>query len=305
MTDEQKQEERKFPKVVAGVYVFNAKGEVLLVRAPHWNNLLTIPGGHVEYRESAEDAARREMKEETGLDIKDLEFIRVVEILDPKNYGKNNAHLIAFHYKAKLVDENQKVELDTREGTEFLWLKPEEALKRDDLEGELRVEMTEELFNKKEKKSWFGKDDCKKCEETKKECVEYKTGWQRALADYKNLQAEVEKRRGEWAQYSEQQILEEFIPVYDHLKMSIAGVEKSDAWVEGVKHVLRQFVEILKAHGVEEIKTVGEKFDPAIHEAAGEEVVKGAEPGVVIKEILPGYKMGARVIRAARVIVSK
>jgi molecular chaperone GrpE len=75
--------------------------------------------------------------------------------------------------------------------------------------------------------------------------------------------------------------------------------------VEGVKYVLKQFADILKAHGVEEIRTVGEKFDPKYHEAAGEEEVEGKEAGGVVKEVSGGYKVGERVIRAARVIISK
>ncbi|OGH89255.1 MAG: nucleotide exchange factor GrpE, partial [Candidatus Magasanikbacteria bacterium RIFOXYC2_FULL_40_16] len=50
---------------------------------------------------------------------------------------------------------------------------------------------------------------------------------------------------------------------------------KSDPWVEGVKLVLKQFAGILKNHGIEEIKTVGEMFNPELHEAVGEEEVEG------------------------------
>lgn len=308
MAAEQKTEEKKYPKVVTGIYIFNNKGEMLLVRAPHWANKLTIPGGHVEYRELAQDTAVREVKEETGLDVKDLELLKVWEMPNPKNYGKNSTHLVTFHYKAKMIDENQPVVLDEREGLEYIWIKPEEALKRDDLEESLFVHIPEDLLNKKEKKSFFGKSENQKYEDLKKECDEYKNGWQRALADYKNLQAETAKRRSEWAQMSEQQIIEEFIPVYDHLKLAINNEQltsETDPWIIGVKHVLRQFVDILKNHGVEEIKTVGEKFNPSFHEAVGEEESEGKESGIIVKEIMSGYKMGERVIRAARVVVSK
>lgn len=167
------------------------------------------------------------------------------------------------------------------------------------------IEPVEEAKDEPEekKKSFFSRD-CKKCEETRKECEEYKTGWQRALADYKNLQKEISARRSEWVQMSEQQILEEFIPVYDHLKMSVMGVVETSPWVEGVKHVLRQFAEILKNHGVEEVKTVGEKFDPTKHEAVSEEEGEG-ESGTIIKEISSGYIMGGRTIKAAKVVVNK
>ncbi|OGH84529.1 MAG: nucleotide exchange factor GrpE [Candidatus Magasanikbacteria bacterium RIFOXYA2_FULL_44_8] len=174
---------------------------------------------------------------------------------------------------------------------------------------QIEEEKTDEAVSEdkevEEKKTGFFNRKCKNCEKVEKECEGYKLGWQRALADYKNLQTETSKRRGEWAQMSEVQIIEEFIPVYDHLKMSIAGVDKTDAWVEGVKYVLKQFVDILKNHGVEEIKTVGEKFDPKFHEAAGEEEIEGKEVGEIVKEISGGYRVGERVIRAARVIINK
>ncbi|MEK7625072.1 MAG: nucleotide exchange factor GrpE [Patescibacteria group bacterium] len=144
-----------------------------------------------------------------------------------------------------------------------------------------------------------------KCEAEAAEC---KAGWQRAVADYKNLQREVLSRQGEWAQLSERKILEEFIPVYDHLKLSLQGTSskdqgKSDPWIEGVKYVLKQFADILKSHGVEEIKTAGETFDPRFHESAGEE--EGGEAGKILREVSGGYKMGERVIKPARVIISK
>lgn len=168
----------------------------------------------------------------------------------------------------------------------------------------LESEKTEEKKEVVEKKKNIFSRECKKCEEFKKESEEYKAGWQRALADYKNLQRENTERRSEWVQMSEQQILEEFIPVYDHLKMSVAGVVETSPWVEGVKHVLRQFGEILKSHGVDEIKTVGEKFDPTVHEAVNEEEGEG-EAGMIVKEISSGYVMGGRTIKASKVVVRK
>jgi len=159
-----------------------------------------------------------------------------------------------------------------------------------------------------EAKPGFFHRGCKDCVKYKQEAEEYKSGWQRALADYKNLQREVSERRGEWARLSEQQVLEEFIPVYDHLRMAIQGVKNkeqgiNDPWVDGVNHVLRQFAEILKSHGVEEIKTVGEIFNPELHEAVGEE--EGEEEGKILREIFAGYTMNGKVIRPAKVIVTK
>ena len=163
----------------------------------------------------------------------------------------------------------------------------------------------------------------KKIEELELQCEEYKAGWMRAQADYQNLQKEVENRRSEWARMSEAQILEDFIPVYDHLKLAISNLpairleasadwqageqlaNKSDSWVEGVKLVLKQFAGILKNHGIEEIKTVGEMFNPELHEAVGEEEVEGKEAGEIVREVASGYRIGNKVLKVAKVILSK
>ncbi|MBI4993044.1 MAG: nucleotide exchange factor GrpE [Candidatus Magasanikbacteria bacterium] len=163
---------------------------------------------------------------------------------------------------------------------------------------------------KKEEKQGLFHRHCKNCEKVEVECAEYKAGWQRALADYKNLQNEVEKRRGEWAQMSEMQVLEDFLPVYENFKKAL-GMEhgtlniEQENWRKGIEHIMKQFGDVLRAHGLEEIKTVGEQLDLKFHEAVGEEVVEGIEVGKIVKEVETGYVMGERVVKAAKVIVAK
>ncbi|OGH91372.1 MAG: nucleotide exchange factor GrpE [Candidatus Magasanikbacteria bacterium RIFOXYD2_FULL_39_9] len=152
---------------------------------------------------------------------------------------------------------------------------------------------------------------CENCDKHKAEAEEYKTGWQRALADYKNLQKESADMRGVWAKASEQYILEEFVPVYENFKKAFAHKDSMaeengwKQWADGIGHIKKQFGDILKNYQVEEIKTVGEKFDPRFHEAIGEEESEGSEPGTILKEVEGGYKRGDKVIKPARVIVSK
>jgi molecular chaperone GrpE len=139
---------------------------------------------------------------------------------------------------------------------------------------------------------------------------EYKQGWQRAMADYKNLQKETNEKKSEWAHMSEQFILEEFIPVYDNFKKAFAAKEQltmsneQDSWAKGVGFIMKQFWDVLRVHQISEIKTVGEKFDPKLHETAGEEEGSG-EPGTIIREVDGGYMMHGRVMKVARVIVVK
>lgn len=171
-------------------------------------------------------------------------------------------------------------------------------LKKDDQKDDQKVVKKQGLFKK-----------CKNCEKLKNECEEYKVGWQRALADYKNLQKEISEQRGQWAKMSELQILEEFIPVYDNFKKAFASKDskdvEADSWAMGISFIMKQFGEVLKLHNVIDIKTVGEKFDPKFHEAVGEESLEEKEQGEILKEIDSGYLIGDKVVKVARVIISK
>jgi molecular chaperone GrpE len=122
----------------------------------------------------------------------------------------------------------------------------------------------------------------------------------RALADYQNLLKQSAKEREEFIKYAITDFLHDLLPVHDHLKLSLQGLsaeEEKSAWVEGVRHVLKQFKTVLEDRGVIEIKTVGEKFN---HDEM--EAISG-EGEMVKAEIMPGYKLNGRVIRPAKVIV--
>lgn len=124
----------------------------------------------------------------------------------------------------------------------------------------------------------------------------------RALADYQNLIKQHANDKSDFVKFALTSFLEEILPVYDHLKMSIATLpeeEKNNSWVTGVTYVLKQFKDVLESHGIEEIKTVGHKFDHHSMEALEGQGEK------VIKEIMAGYKLNGKLIRAAKVVVEK
>ncbi len=134
------------------------------------------------------------------------------------------------------------------------------------------------------------------------ERTDFENKYKLALADYQNLIKKTAADKIEFSKYAIADLLEDLIPVYDHLKMSLSGLppeEENSAWVTGVKYVLKQFKDVLEAKGVIEVKTVGEKFDHQTMEA-----LEG-EGDVVVKEVMPGYLLNGRLIKAAKVIVSK
>jgi len=117
-----------YPEATVGALIVNDRGEVLLVRSYKWEEKYTVPGGHIELGERAEDAIVREVKEETGLDSVAEELLIVQQAIYPKDYHKHE-HYIFMDYVCKAI--STEVKLDGRELQSFIWLRPEDALKLD------------------------------------------------------------------------------------------------------------------------------------------------------------------------------
>ena len=117
--------EQGYPEAIVGVLVLNQEGKIFLMASPKWRGKYGLPGGHIEYGETMKKTAKREIKEETGLDIFDIEFLMVQECIFSKEFYKKK-HFIFLDYIAKTKDTN--VILDGREGTKHVWTTVDEAL---------------------------------------------------------------------------------------------------------------------------------------------------------------------------------
>jgi len=146
-------------------------------------------------------------------------------------------------------------------------------------------------------------DNQKKSRFTYEEPIEpddWQNKYLRALADYQNLLKQTARDKDEFYQYALANFLHELLPVYNNLKASVANLspeEQKNPWVEGVKYVLKQFKEVLESKGLEEIRVMGEKFDPETMEAIS------GQGDIVQKEIGSGYKLKGKVIIPAKVVV--
>jgi phosphoglycolate phosphatase-like HAD superfamily hydrolase/ADP-ribose pyrophosphatase YjhB (NUDIX family) len=118
-------EEAHPPIVTAGALIFNDAGEVLMIRTHKWSNLWGIPGGKVKWGETCADALRREIKEETNLDIREIEFVLVQDCIHSKEFYRD-AHFVLLNYTCRCASRSQ-VKLND-EAREFRWLSPEQAL---------------------------------------------------------------------------------------------------------------------------------------------------------------------------------
>lgn len=146
-----------------------------------------------------------------------------------------------------------------------------------------------------------------KYEDLHQQVAELTEALQRERADAINLRARSEKEREQLADFFKAMVIKDFLPVIDNLERALkhAPKELTDSdYVKGVQVVANQFIKVLADLGVERIKTVGEHFDPALHEAISMEEGDGTDE-VVSEELQSGFKIGNEVIRHAMVRVKR
>ena len=140
----------------------------------------------------------------------------------------------------------------------------------------------------------------KKLEECQKLKDEYLSGWQRERADFLNYKREELERIGEILKYADVGLILNLLPILDNFEIAEEKLPenlKNDENVKGLLKIKNQIKDFLKSEGVEEIKSIGERFDPHLHEIVGEVASSEAlakegkkiESGVIIEEIQKGY----------------
>lgn len=107
----------KLPELTVGAVIFNPEEKILLCRSHRWDNKYIIPGGHVEYGERLEDALRREIFEETGLEIHSIQPLGMKECLYSNSYYQDR-HFLFLDYRCR--SESSKVCLN-HEAEEYVW----------------------------------------------------------------------------------------------------------------------------------------------------------------------------------------
>ncbi|HUS73048.1 MAG TPA: nucleotide exchange factor GrpE [Sedimentisphaerales bacterium] len=131
---------------------------------------------------------------------------------------------------------------------------------------------------------------------------------QRVSADYDNLQKRTSKQIADTIGYEKEKIIKTLLPVLDNFEHSLQNAhqaENVDVLLKGIQIIYDQMLDILKSHNVEQIKALGEPFDPALHEAMMQKTEPEQQENIVLEEFQKGYKLNGRVIRPSKVIVNK
>jgi molecular chaperone GrpE len=128
----------------------------------------------------------------------------------------------------------------------------------------------------------------------------------RALADFDNFRRRVERDRLSMERAGIRAIVVKLLDVMDDFERALAHVDDGPpAIAQGVRALQRKISGILEGQGVTPFSSLGEKFDPRIHEALGVVAQADLEPGTVAEELQRGYRWGEEVLRPARVRVAQ
>jgi molecular chaperone GrpE len=142
----------------------------------------------------------------------------------------------------------------------------------------------------------------------RKEKDDYLTGWQRAKADYINLQKELDLARVNSAILTKEKMVERLLPALDSFEMALGNKEHLDKidkdWQDGITSIYQQFLSGLTNSGIEKIDKVGIAFDPSIHMSISMTETEDESKDHLVEKILQtGYRIGDRVIRPAKVTI--
>jgi len=146
-------------------------------------------------------------------------------------------------------------------------------------------------------------------EQAKAEAAQNYDRWLRAAAELDNYHKRVARQMEALVRTATEDLVVQLLPVLDDLERALdhtpEGEEGRKTFVDGVRIIYENFRKVLAGQGVSSIGEVGEEFDPECHEALMQVEDPEHPPGTVSQVVQKGYKMGDKVIRHAKVIVSK
>ena len=141
-----------------------------------------------------------------------------------------------------------------------------------------------------------------------KEAAENRDRWIRAVAELENYKKRAVQERARLLKYKNEDLLRDVLVITDNLERALSHCQvgkECDPLTEGVAMTLNMFKDVLKKHGVTEIKALGESFDPHLHEAIARVPVSGdAQPNQVVQELEKGFMYEDRLLRPSKVVVS-
>jgi len=131
----------------------------------------------------------------------------------------------------------------------------------------------------------------------------------RVMADFENHKRRVRKERETFLLYSNEKLLKDLLPVLDDLERAVdqaeaGGDQTLDSFVQGVRLILGRILGVLERSGVTSFASIGEPFDPTLHEAVMQRLDEEAPPSSVLEDLEKGYMLYNRLLRPAKTVVN-
>ena len=145
-------------------------------------------------------------------------------------------------------------------------------------------------------------DQTKKLEE---ENSDLKDKWQRALADYQNLERRTQVEISQRVSSKTNDLLLNFINIYEDFVRAENSLSKEKIDTSGIIAVIKNMENLLAENNIKPIDAIGEIFDPQLHEAVSMVVDDTLDEGTITQEVSKGYISGKAILKPSKVIVSK
>ena len=148
----------------------------------------------------------------------------------------------------------------------------------------------------------------KELEEKTKLADDYLSRLKYLQADFENYKKMVAREREMYEMCATEELTKSLLPIIDNLEIAIASAKQNEdepSFVEGIELIYKDLMAVLGEEGLKPIKAVGEKFDPYKHEVIMTVIDDGLPEDTVLEELEKGYILGSKLIRTAKVKVSK
>ena len=142
------------------------------------------------------------------------------------------------------------------------------------------------------------------------EAEDYKDRWLRLAAEFENYKKRTAREFSALVSSASENVIRDLLPTLDAVRRALdhkgeEGKPDSESYQEGVRMILEQFPKTLENRGLLEIETVGQPFDPNLHEAMMQVESENHDEGIVTDVVERGYMLGEKVVRHAKVVVSR
>jgi|SRR3989344_3539429 len=147
----------------------------------------------------------------------------------------------------------------------------------------------------------------KQIAELKEIAQSHKDTLQRLQAEFENTIKRAEREKGEFRRFASAKTIEDFIPIIDSIEEGIKHAQKSGnkEMKQGFETLKKQAIQVLGNNGVEQIETIGKKFDHALHEVLMTEKDETKGDEIITEEFSKGYSVNGKALRPAKVKINK